>query len=169
MPSYKNGVIVRFDEDTLRELEDFEIKTLLTSWINGAQYWEIAESMECDVDNAIELVMFLQNSFHLNASSLIRYIQEIGFDTTSLGSWADMIKYGVNSIEKLMLIRSGLSDRIAVNALLDTPLTDYLQFDNAHVVRFSMKEMTAEVLAVSNHSGIPTLCKQRVETYLSSL
>lgn len=169
MPSYKNGVIVRFDEEPPRELEDFEIKTLLTSWINGAQYWEIAESMECDVNNAIELVMFLQNSFHLNASSLIRYIQEIGFDTTSLGSWADMIKYGVNSIEKLMLIRSGLSDRIAVNALLDTPLTDYLQFDNAHVVRFSMKEMTAEVLAVSNHSGIPTLCKQRVETYLSSL
>lgn len=169
MPSYKNGQILRFDEDTLRELQDFEIKNLLKAWIDGAQYWEIAESMECDVGNAIELVMFLQNSFHVSASTLIRYIQEIGIDTTILGSWIDMIKYGVNSTEKLMLIKSGLADRIAVNALLDTPLIELLQFDNAHVTRSSMKEMSKEVLAVSNQACIPVLCKQRVESYMLSL
>ena len=169
MPSFKNGRIARVDKDSLRELQGSEIKSLVRAWINGAQYWEIAESMECDVDNAIELVMFLLNSFHLSASSLIKYIQEIGFDTTILGSWIDMIKYGVNSTEKLMLIKSGLADRIAVNALLDTPLIKNLQFNNVYATRSSMKKMRTEVLAMLNQTSIPVLCKQRVETYLSSL
>lgn len=166
LPSFQNGRIAKNNEASERELDTQEIKLLLTEWINGKQYYEIAEGLNCTVDNAVDLVMFLQNSFHMQASSLVRYIQTLGIETSALEIWIDMIKYGVNTWHKLLLIRSGLTDRIVVNVLFDTELQKYLDFDNAHVLRRSMKYFKQKVLDHAAKIFLPELCMEHLNEYL---
>jgi replicative superfamily II helicase len=163
-PNFENGEIGENQEK--RKLNNVEIKSLLSTWINGKQYYEIAEKLNCNVDNAIDLVMFLQNSFHMNASSLVRYIKTIGLNTTAIEMWIDMIKHGVNSEQKLLLIRSGLADRILVNALLTTTLIENLNFENAHTLRSSMKHFREKVQSVAIAASLPILCMERLSEYL---
>lgn len=167
LPSFENGRITKNDEASERELDAQEIKLLLIAWINGKQYYEIAEDLNCQVDNAVDLVMFLQNSFHMHASSLVRYIQTLRMETAALDIWIDMIKYGVNTWQKLLLIRSGLTDRIVVNVLLfDTVLQKHLDFDNAHVLQRSMKQFRAKILARAADASLPELCMEHLIEYL---
>lgn len=167
LPSFENGRIAKNNEASERELDAQEIKLLLTAWINGKQYYEIAEDLNCQVDNAVDLVMFLQNSFHMHASSLVQYIQTLGMETTALEIWIDMIKYGVNTWQKLLLIRSGLTDRIVVNVLFDTELQKHLDFDNAHVLQRSMKHFRAKILVYATDASLPKLCIEHLHDYLN--
>lgn len=139
----------------------------MTAWINGKQYYEIAEDLNCQVDNAVDLVMFLQNSFRVHASSLVRYIQTLGIETSALEVWIDMIKYGVNTWQKLLLIRSGLTDRIIVNALFDMELQRFLNFENAYVLQRSMKHFRGKILAYATNASLPELCLKHLSDYLS--
>lgn len=167
MPSLKNGEIKCHDGKEKRVLREEEVKQLLLLWLTGSQYHEIALKMNYEVENAIGIVLFLQNSFHANASSLVRYIECIGEDITSLTQWVDMIKYGVDSPEKLLLIKSGLTDRIAVNSLFKTPILDDLNFDNKFVLRQSMRDIAEKISNILNYLNIPKLCKERVMQYLN--
>ena len=140
----------------------------MMTWINGKQYYEIAKDLNCQVDNAVDLVMFLQNSFHMHASSLVRYIQTLGMETAALEIWIDMIKYGVNTWQKLLLIRSGLTDRIVVNELLfDTVLQKHLDFDNVRVLQYSMKHFRAKILAYAADASLPELSMKHLIEYLN--
>ena len=167
LPSFENGQIEKNNEASKRELDAQEIKLLLTAWINGKQYYEIAKDLNCQVDHAVDLVMFLQNSFHMHASSLVRYIQTLGVETSALEIWIDMIKYGVNTWQKLLLIRSGLTDRIVVNVLFDTELQKYLDFDDANVLQRSMKHFRAKILAYATDASLPELCMEHLIGYLN--
>lgn len=167
LPSFENGRIAKNNEASERELDAQEIKLLLTSWINGKQYYEIAEDLNCQVDNAVDLVMFLQNSFHMHASSLVRYIQTLGMEATALEIWIDMIKYGVNTWQKLLLIRSGLTDRIVVNVLFDTELQKHLDFNDANVLQRSMKHFRAKIFVYATDASLPELCMEHLHDYLN--
>lgn len=167
LPSFENGQIEKNNEAYKRELDAHEINLLLTAWINGKQYYEIAEDLNCQVDNAVDLVMFLQNSFHVHASSLVRYIQTLGMETSTLEIWIDMIKYGVNSWQKLLLIRSGLTDRIVVNVLCDAKLQKHFNFENAHVLQRSMKHFKEKILAYATDASLPELCMEHLIEYLN--
>lgn len=167
LPSFENGQIEKNNEDNKRELDAHEINLLLIAWINGKQYYEIAEDLNCQVDNAVDLVMFLQNSFRVHASSLVRYIQTLGMETSALEVWIDMIKYGVNTWQKLLLIRSGLTDRIVVNVLFDAELQKYLNFENAHVLRHSMKHFKEKILTYAMDASLPELCMEHLIEYLN--
>lgn len=167
LPSFKNEQIEKNNEAIKRELDAHEINLLLTAWINGKQYYEIAEDLNCQVDNAVDLVMFLQNSFRVHASSLVRYIQTLGIETSALEVWIDMIKYGVNTWQKLLLIRSGLTDRIIVNALFDMELQRFLNFENAYVLQRSMKHFRGKILAYATNASLPELCLKHLSDYLS--
>ena len=167
LPSFENGQIEKNNEDNKRELDAHEINLLLIAWINGKQYYEIAEDLNCQVDNAVDLVMFLQNSFRVHASSLVRYIQTLGMETSALEVWIDMIKYGVNTWQKLLLIRSGLTDRIVVNVLFDAELQKYLNFENAHVLRHSMKHFKEKALTYAMDASLPELCMEHLIEYLN--
>lgn len=167
LPSFKNGQILCHDEESIRPLNEDELKQLITLWLTGSQYHEIATALNCDVEITIDLVMYLQNIFHMSASSLVRYIQHIGIDVTSLSQWIDMIKYGVDNCDKLLLIKSGLTDRIVVNSLLNTEIVDYLNFEDVHLLRQSMLDNREEVSRVVDYLQLPVLCKERVAEYLN--
>ena len=167
LPSFENGRIAKNNEASERELDAQEIKLLLTAWINGKQYYEIAEDLNCQVDNAVDLVMFLQNSFHMHASSLVRYIQTLVMEATALEIWIDMIKYGVNTWQKLLLIRSGLTDRIVVNVLFDTELQKHLDFNDANVLQRSMKHFRAKIFVYAMDASLPELCMEHLHDYLN--
>lgn len=166
MPSFKNTKI-RQDGQEFRELSEEEIIQLLSLWVGGKQYHEIATELHCEVDNAIDLVFFLQNNFHTTASSVVRYIEGIGIDISNLSTWIDMLKYGVNSREKLLLIRSGLNDRIIANFLGDSALIDILNFENARSLNESMKVHKSEILTYISTCQTPKLCTNRLEQYLN--
>lgn len=57
LPSFENGQIEKNNEAYKWKLDAHEINLLLTAWINGKQYYEIAEGLNCQVDNAVALVM----------------------------------------------------------------------------------------------------------------
>lgn len=167
MPSFKRGIIQCHDDEAVRSINDPELKKLITLWMSGSKYYEIATALDCEVENAIELVMYLQNLFHMNVSSLVRYIQHIGVDVTTLSQWVDMIKYGVDKYEKLLLIKIGLTDRNVVNSLLNTQIVDILNFENTHALRQSLLDNREAVLRSVDYLQLPVLCKERVAGYLN--
>lgn len=167
MPSFQHGRIQCHDEKEYRDLNEVELKKLISIWVSGSQYYEIATELDCEVENAIELVMYLQNLFHMSVSSLVRYIQHIGGDVTALSQWVDMIKYGVDKYEKLLFIKSGLTDRIVVNSLLNTQIVDILNFEKTHALRQSLLDNRESVLKCVDHLQLPVLCKERVAEYLN--
>ena len=169
MPGFINVDIQTADDENPHKLNSHEIKDLMNNWINGAQYWELASAMKCDVDNAIELVMFLHNSFIIIMAAIVRYIQSLGVNTDYLRSWIDMVKYGVNNEQKLLLIKSGLTDRIAVNVLMETRIKDHLHYDNELILRASMKTIKDDLALEIEKADIPSLSKGHINVFLKSL
>jgi len=165
IPSFKNTEIKQ-DGQEPRKLSTEEIIQLISLWVGGKQYHEIAKELHCEVDNAIELVFFLQNNFHTTASSVVRYIGGIGIDISNLSTWIDMLKYGVNSREKLIFIRRGLNDRIIVNLLGDSMLATSLNFENVHSLYQTMKAHKTEIITYISTIQIPKLCIERLSKYL---
>ena len=103
----------------------------------------------------------------MHASSLVRYIQTLGMEATALEIWIDMIKYGVNTWQKLLLIRSGLTDRIVVNVLFDTELQKHLDFNDANVLQRSMKHFRAKIFVYAMDASLPELCMEHLHDYLN--
>ncbi len=167
LPSFKSADINAVEWKWV--LNKSELKTLLINWMDGKQYYEIASILNCGVDNAVDLVRFLQDRFCVKASSVIRYMDLIGIDVTGIADWVEMVKRGINSHKKLMLMKSGLTDRILVNALLDDKFATVLNFDDENLLRNSMRTNRAKALTIAENSSLPTLCIRHLKAYMKAL
>lgn len=166
MPSFRNCEISQNNQE-YREISIEETIRLISLWVNGKQYYEIAKELHCEVDNAVELVIFLQNKFRTTASSVARYIEGIGVDISSISTWIEMLRYGVNSYMKLMLIRSGIVDRILVNYLGDFFQINNMKFNNTHSIKSLIINNKEQILAYLYNIKIPTLCIERIKQYIA--
>lgn len=145
-----------------RNITKDELKILISQWINGFQYYEISKSLNVSVDTILDLVLYLQGVFHLAASGLIRYVESLNDEIpTEFSIWLDMLKYGVNIQDKLQLIKCGVSDRIAVNAIVNAGLIDNYDTTSAKSLRASLQN-DPTFLTMVDRLDVPMLCKENV-------
>ena len=86
---------------------------ILTCWICGKQYVEIAAECGCSIEQAALYVDFIQRIIAMKAQAIVSYIEETyQIESTLMQLWPDMVKRGVSDKKALWLIDSGLGDRL---------------------------------------------------------
>lgn len=166
MPDTDIAQIKTLNETESRNITKDELKILISQWINGYQYYEISNSLNVSVDMVLDLVLYLQGVFHLAASALIRYVESLNDDIpTEFSVWLDMLKYGVNTQEKLLLIKCGMTDRIAVNSIVNFALIENCDTTTSKSLRASLQN-DPTFMTVIDQLEIPKLCKENVKKQL---
>lgn len=142
------------------------VERILTCWICGKQYVEIAVECGCSVEQAALYVDFIQKIIAAKAQAVVSYIEE-NYENklTLMQLWPDMVKRGVSDEKALWIIDSGLGDRAIVNMLVS-----YFDGDNRY------EDDKAMFLYVITHSAaidkyvmespIPVLLKERWKQYV---
>jgi replicative superfamily II helicase len=144
------------------------LRAILVGWIQGLQYVQLATSVGLEVDDVVGLVIAdLQNSYHQCIVSLIHHIHSLGTDVSYIEAFPDYIKYGVNSEKKIALIKSGLTDRIVVNIITDSPIMNSAPFGNQGAIKnwiiiFAKEECTK----LLEGKEVPSLCIEHFLEYL---
>lgn len=166
MPDMDIAQIKTSYETESRNITKEELKSLISLWINGCQYYEISNALKISVDMVLDLVLYLQGTFHLAASGMIRYVDSLNEDLSSnYLMWLDMLKYGVNNKEKLLLIKCGVSDRIAVNSIVNFGFLDNCDTATTKSLRASLTN-DPTFLEMVDKLEIPMLCKENVRKQL---
>jgi hypothetical protein len=91
----------------------------------------------------------------------------LGTDVSYIEAFPDYIKYGVNSEKKIALIKSGLTDRIVVNIITDSPIMNSAPFGNQGAIKnwiiiFAKEECTK----LLEGKEVPSLCIEHFLEYL---
>lgn len=141
---------------------------LLTCWICGKQYVEIAAECGCSVEQAALYVDFIQRVIAVKAQAVVSYIEEAyQIESTLMQLWPDMVKRGVSDEKALWIIDSGLGDRAVVNMLVSYFDGDRSYEDDKEMFLY----VVAHAAAIDKYvmeSNIPMLLKERWKQYLRS-
>ena len=141
---------------------------ILTCWIAGKQYVEIAAECSCSVEQAVLYVDFIQRIIAVKGQSIVSYIEETyQIESTLMHLWPDMVKRGVSNGKGLWIIDSGLGDRVVVNMLTSYFDEDNLYEDNKELFLAAVVQNTA-IDKYIMESNIPVLLKERWRQYLRS-
>ena len=141
---------------------------ILTCWIDGKQYVEIAAECDCTVEQSVLYVDFIQRVIAVKAQAIVSYIEETYLiESPLMQLWPDMVKRGVADGKALWIIDSGLGDRAVVNLLVSYFDGDLGYEDNKEMLLDAVVHETA-VNRYVMESNIPVLLKERWKQYLRS-
>lgn len=148
--------------------EKAKVNTLLSYWMNGLRYVEIADKMNISIDDVVEQTEWLRRDFLLASKSILRYISiRFNIQNDVITNWAYMLEKGLNSKMQILMMQKGLSDRSALHAI------DRLIFHNAQMTEDKnmlhdfLCRRKAEVIDKLEDEGLPILSLNRVEEYLN--
>lgn len=142
------------------------MKTLLTYWISGLRYIDIANKMNLPIDDVVEKIEWIRRDFLLASKSILRYISirfNIQNDVTT--DWAYIVEKGLNSKMQLIMMQKGLSDRSALHIIDKQFLNIQITEDKKELYKF-LCERKKEILDALANEGLPTLSLMRVNEYL---
>lgn len=141
---------------------------ILTEWLSGSQYVEMANKVGCTTEQAALYVDFIQKTIAVKAQSIVACINET-FDINDklIDSWPEMVKRGVNDERALILIDAGLGDRVLVNALVNYAINHFHHLVDKDAL---VKEIThnQNVDEFVMNMAIPVLIKDRWKQFLRS-
>jgi len=144
------------------------VERILTCWIDGKQYVEIAAECGCTVEQSALYVDFVQRIIAVKAQAIVSYIEETyEIESTLMQLWPDMVKRGVSDGKALWIIDSGLGDRAVVNMLVSYFEGDLRYEDDKEMLLDAVVHETAVDRYVIE-SNIPVLLKERWKQYLRS-
>lgn len=144
------------------------VERILTCWIDGKQYVEIAAECGCTVEQSALYVDFAQRVIAVKAQAIVSYIEETyEIESTLMQLWPDMVKRGVSDGKALWIIDSGLGDRAVVNMLVSYFEGDLRYEDDKEMLLDAVVHETAVDRYVIE-SNIPVLLKERWKQYLRS-
>lgn len=144
-----------------------KVNTLLSYWMDGLRYVDIAIKMSLPIDDVVEQIEWLRRDFLLASKSILRYIS-IRFDiqNDSITNWSYFVEKGLCSKMQIMMMQKGLSDRSALHAI------DKLIFNNTHmtedknVLHDFLRRRKDEVVGALKNDNLPKLSLMRVDEYL---
>ena len=141
---------------------------ILTCWICGKQYVEIAAECGCSIEQAALYVDFIQRIIAVKAQAIVSYIEETyQIESTLMQLWPDMIKRGVSDKKALWLIDSGLGDRVVVN-MLASYFDGYNLYEDDKAMFLHVITHSAAIDKYVKESPIPVLLKERWGQYVRS-
>lgn len=152
----------------LIEIDDkAKVKTLLTHWMNGLRYVDIASNMSLPIDEVVEKIEWLRRDFLLASKSILRYIC-IRFDIKSdvITDWAYLVEKGLSSKMQIMMMQKGLSDRSALHTI-DRLFQNVRMAEDKNVLYNFLRRRKEQVLDALVNEGLPNLSLMRVEEYFA--
>ena len=158
---FLTSFLVEIDEKT-------RVEKLLSYWLKGLRYVEIADKMCTPIDDVVEQIEWLRRDFLMASKSILRYIR-IRFDTQndSINDWTYCVEKGINSKLQIMMMQKGLSDRSALQAI-DRLLSNNIQMTkDKNVLHDFLCKKKGDVIDALEKEGLPKLSLKRVEEYLN--
>ena len=142
------------------------MKTLLTYWISGLRYIDIASKMNLPIDDVVEKIEWIRRDFLLASKSILRYISirfNIQNDVTT--DWAYMVEKGLNSKMQLMMMQKGLSDRSALHTI-DRLFLKRQMAEDKNILYDFLHRRKEEIFDALLNEGLPKLSLMRIKEYL---
>lgn len=152
----------------LIEIDDkTRVEALLSSWMTGLRYVEIADKMNLPIDDVVEQTEWLRRDFLLASKSILRYIC-IRFNVQNdvITNWAYLVEKGLNSKMQIMMLQKGLSDRSALHAIDKLIFNNSQMTEDKDVLYNFLRRHKDEVIGALKKENLPQLSLMRVDEYL---
>ena len=152
----------------LIEIDDrAKVKALLTNWMNGLRYVDIANKMNLPIDDVVENIEWLRRDFLLASKSILRYIY-IRFDIQNdvITDWAYLVENGLRSKKQIILMQNGLSDRSALHTIDKLIFLNTRIIEDKNILYNFLHRRKEYVYDLLKDEGLPNLSLMRVRKYL---
>lgn len=144
-----------------------KVKTLMSCWMEGLRYVEIADKMRLPIDDVVELVEWLRRDFLLTSKSILRYISiRFNIQNETIIDWAYLVEKGLNSKMQILMMQKGLSDRSVLHAIDKLVFHNIRMTENKNVLQSFLRKRKDEVVNALAKEGLPALSLKHVEEYL---
>lgn len=152
----------------LMQIDDKKkIKTLMSCWMEGLRYVEIADKMRLPIDDVVDLVEWLRRDFLLTSKSILRYISiRFNIQNETIVDWAYLVEKGLNSKMQILMMQKGLSDRSVLHAIDKLVFHNIRMTENKNVLHGFLRKRKDEVVNALAKEGLPTLSLKHVKEYL---
>lgn len=152
----------------LMQIDDKKkIKTLMSCWLEGLRYVEIADKMRLPIDDVVDLVEWLRRDFLLTSKSILRYISiRFNIQNETIVDWAYLVEKGLNSKMQILMMQKGLSDRSVLHAIDKLVFHNIRMTENKNVLHSFLRKRKDEVVNALAKEGLPTLSLKHVKEYL---
>ena len=152
----------------LMQIDDKKkIKTLMSCWMGGLRYVEIADKMRLPIDDVVDLVEWLRRDFLLTSKSILRYISiRFNIQNETIVDWAYLVEKGLNSKMQILMMQKGLSDRSVLHAIDKLVFHNIRMTENKNVLHSFLRKRKDEVVNALAKEGLPALSLKHVKEYL---
>jgi len=152
----------------LMQIDDKKkVKTLMSYWMEGLRYVDIADKMRLPIDDVVELVEWLRRDFLLTSKSILRYISiRFNIQNETIIDWTYLVEKGLNSKMQILMMQKGLSDRSVLHAIDKLVFHNIRMTENKNVLHSFLRKRKDEVVNALAKEGLPALSLKHVEEYL---
>lgn len=152
----------------LMQIDDKKkVKTLMSCWMEGLRYVEIADKMRLPIDDVVELVEWLRRDFLLSSKSVLRYISiRFNIQNETIIDWTYLVEKGLNSKMQILMMQKGLSDRSVLHAIDKLVFHNIRMTENKNVLHSFLRKRKDEVVKALAKEGLPALSLKHAEEYL---
>lgn len=154
------SLLVQIDNKT-------RVEDLLSYWMDGLRYVEIADKMSLSIDDVVEQIEWLRHDFLLASKSILRYISvRFNIQNDVITNWAYFVEKGLNSKMQIMMLQKGLSDRSALHAIDRQIFNNTQMTEDKNVLHDFLCSHKEGVIGALEKEGLPKLSLMRVEEFL---
>lgn len=152
----------------LMQIDDKKkIKTLMSCWMEGLRYVDIADKMRLLIDDVVDLVEWLRRDFLLTSKSILRYISiRFNIQNDSIVDWSYLIEKGLCSKMQIMMMQKGLSDRSAIHVIDKLIFHNTRMIEDKNVLYSILRKRKDEIIEKLEKEGLPKISLNHVREYL---
>lgn len=144
-----------------------KIKTLMSCWLEGLRYVEIADKMRLPIDDVVDLVEWLRRDFLLTSKSILRYISiRFNIQNETIVDWAYLVEKGLNSKMQILMMQKGLSDRSAIHVIDKLIFHNTRMIEDKNVLYSILRKRKDEIIEKLEKEGLPKISLNHVREYL---
>ena len=157
---YLTSLLVHIDDKQ-------KVKTLMSCWMEGLRYVEIADKMRLPIDDVVDLVEWLRRDFLLATKSILHYMSiRFNIQNDSIVDWSYLIEKGLCSKMQIMMMQKGLSDRSAIHVIDKLIFHNTRMIEDKNVLYSILRKRKDEIIEKLEKEGLPKISLNHVREYL---
>lgn len=157
---YLTSLLVHIDDKQ-------KVKTLMSCWMEGLRYVEIADKMRLPIDDVVDLVEWLRRDFLLATKSILHYMSiRFNIQNDSIVDWSYLIEKGLCSKMQIMMMQKGLSDRSAIHVIDKLIFHNTRMLEDKNVLYSILRKRKDEIIEKLEKEGLPKISLNHVREYL---
>lgn len=157
---YLTSLLVHIDDKQ-------KVKTLMSCWMEGLRYVEIADKMRLPIDDVVDLVEWLRRDFLVATKSILHYMSiRFNIQNDSIVDWSFLIEKGLCSKMQIMMMQKGLSDRSAIHVIDKLIFHNTRMIEDKNVLYSILRKRKDEIIEKLEKEGLPKISLNHVREYL---